>query len=180
MLVFIDESGDSGLRVVAGSSKYFVVSLVMFQDNDAASACDQRIQLLKRELGYDPSFTFHFTENSDRVRRAFLQAVAPQDFLYFGFVLNKDPAKLWGDWFRKSIHVTQADFRPELHILGATLSSRWKNYSWNASVSGFRIVSGNCPGRGFFRQSKKGWSRNAFVTFCLPLAGRYRKLSMYS
>ena len=47
MLVFIDESGDSGLKILA-----------------------------------------------------FLQAVAPYDFFYYGIVLNKDPQKLWGAGFR--------------------------------------------------------------------------------
>ena len=40
MLVFIDESGDSGLKIEQGSSRYFTVSLVMFEDNDDALACD--------------------------------------------------------------------------------------------------------------------------------------------
>ena len=53
MLVFIDESGDSGLKVTQGSSRYFTVSLVVFEDHDEALACDKRIELLKRELGWD-------------------------------------------------------------------------------------------------------------------------------
>jgi hypothetical protein len=32
MLAFIDESGDSGLKIDDGSSKYFVVSLVVFEE----------------------------------------------------------------------------------------------------------------------------------------------------
>lgn len=56
--------------------------------------------MLARELGYPEGFVFHFKENSHRVRLAFLQAVAPYDFTYFGFVLNKDTGKLWGDWFK--------------------------------------------------------------------------------
>ena len=51
MLVFIDESGDPGLKLHEGSSAYFIISLVVFEDHDEAIACDQKIQLLKRELG---------------------------------------------------------------------------------------------------------------------------------
>ena len=52
MLVFIDESGDSGLKIEKGSSRYFTVSLVVFEDNDEALACDQRIKLVRKELNY--------------------------------------------------------------------------------------------------------------------------------
>lgn len=100
MLIFIDESGDSGLRIEKGSSRYFTVGLVLFEDNDEALACDQRIQLLKRELGLSENTEFHFKRNSDRFKRAFLAAVAPYNFFYYGIVINKDPAKLWGDGFR--------------------------------------------------------------------------------
>lgn len=100
MLVFIDESGDSGLKVDLGSSKYFVISLVVFEDLKEAEACDKRISLLSRELGYPEGFIFHFKDNSHKMRMAFLEAVAPYDFFYFGFVLNKDPKKLWGKGFQ--------------------------------------------------------------------------------
>lgn len=100
MLVFIDESGDPGLKIEKGSSRFFTVSLVIFEDRDEALACDQRIGLLKKELGWEMNSEFHFKRNSDKVRRAFLQAIAPYNFFYYGIVINKDPKKLWGDGFR--------------------------------------------------------------------------------
>lgn len=100
MLAFIDEAGDTGLKTDRGSSRYFVVALVLFEEHEEAQACDQRITLLKRELNYPEDFEFHFRHNSDRVRKRFLEAVAPYNFLYFGFALNKDPAKLWGPGFQ--------------------------------------------------------------------------------
>ena len=89
MLVFIDESGDAGLKIKKGSSKFFTVSLVVFEDNEEAIACDQRIELLKREIGWVKPDEFHFKRNSDRVRRAFLGAVAPYNFFYYGIVINR-------------------------------------------------------------------------------------------
>jgi hypothetical protein len=100
MLVFVDESGDSGFKTEEGSSQFFTVALVIFEEQDEAIACDQRIGLLRRELGWDERSEFHFNRNSDRVRRAFLQAVAPYNFFYYGIVLNKNPRKLWGEGFR--------------------------------------------------------------------------------
>jgi len=100
MLVFIDESGDPGLKIEKGSSRFFTVSLVIFEEKEEALACDQRITLLKRELGWEENSEFHFKRNSDKIRRAFLQAVAPYNFFYYGIVINKEPEKLWGEGFR--------------------------------------------------------------------------------
>ncbi len=101
MLVFIDESGDTGLRILNGSSRYFAVSLVAFEDADEAISCDQRIQSLKHTLGWSESQEFHFKRNSNRVRTQFLEAVSPYNFFYYGIVINKDPVKLWGPGFRQ-------------------------------------------------------------------------------
>lgn len=100
MLVFIDESGDPGLKIKEGSSAYFTVSLVVFEDRDEALLCDQKINLLRHELGWTANSEFHFKRNSDLVRRQLLQAVAPYNFFYYGFVINKDPEKLYGEGFK--------------------------------------------------------------------------------
>lgn len=99
MLVFIDESGDTGRKVNQGSSKFFVISLVLFEDNDEALACDQRIALLKREMGKDNRFEFHFQDNSEKIRVAFLESIIPYSFAYFSVVIDKDPKKLVGEGF---------------------------------------------------------------------------------
>jgi hypothetical protein len=90
MLVFIDESGDSGLKLDSGSSRYFTVSLVVFENHDEATACDQRIELLKRELGWKSDSEFHFKKNSHRIREEFLKAVVCYDFFYYGIIINKN------------------------------------------------------------------------------------------
>jgi len=100
MLIFIDESGDSGLKIDNGSSRFFTIGLVVFEDHEDAVACDQRIGLIKKELGWEANGEFHFKKNSERVRVAFLQAVAPYNFFYYGIVINKDPIKLSGDGFK--------------------------------------------------------------------------------
>lgn len=100
MLIFIDESGDSGLKIDKGSSRYFTVGLVLFEEGEEAISCDQRIQLLKREVGWRENDEFHFKNNSDKIRVAFLKAVSPYNFFYYGIVINKDPKKLFGDGFK--------------------------------------------------------------------------------
>lgn len=100
MLIFIDESGDPGLRIEKGSSRFFTIALVVFEDNDEAEACDKRIELLKRELGWNSKSEFHFKRNSKKVRETFLKAVSPYNFFYYGIVINKDLKKLWGEGFK--------------------------------------------------------------------------------
>jgi len=53
MLVFVDESGDTGLRLSKGSSNYFVVTLVSFQDHDEATRCDRTIDELRKRRDAD-------------------------------------------------------------------------------------------------------------------------------
>lgn len=98
MLVFIDESGDTGLRIKEGATKYFVIAMVVFSEHDEALSCDKRIDLLRHELRLPKNFEFHFHRNSDRVREAFLKAVLPYQFFYYGIVINK--AKLFGEGFK--------------------------------------------------------------------------------
>lgn len=98
MLVFVDESGDTGLKVTEGSSQFFTVALVVFEEDDEALACDDRITLLRRELNKADGFEFHFRENSDNIREAFFNAVVPYNFFYFAFVINK--AQITGPGFQ--------------------------------------------------------------------------------
>lgn len=98
MLVFVDESGDAGLKLSQGSSRYFTVTLVAFEDDDEACAADTRISLLKRELGLSERFEFKFNKADQRLRRRFLEALAPYNFFYFGIVINK--ANLTGQGFQ--------------------------------------------------------------------------------
>jgi hypothetical protein len=98
MLVFIDESGDPGLKIGSGSTDYFIVTLVAFEENDEALKTDQRIELLKHELGFPPHFEFHFTNIKAAYREAFLSAVASYGFFYFSIVINK--RKLTGEGFK--------------------------------------------------------------------------------
>jgi hypothetical protein len=87
MLVFIDESGDPGIK--SASSPYFVVTLVWFEENDAANDVDDRIHLLRQELNLPEHFEFHFSKIKADFRRAFLRAVAPYEFFYMSMVVNK-------------------------------------------------------------------------------------------
>lgn len=94
----MDEAGDTGLKLQKGSSPYFIVTPVLFEDHDEADAADDRIRLLRRELGLKADFEFHFTETPERIKGAFFEAIVPYNFFYFSVVINK--AKLYGPGFK--------------------------------------------------------------------------------
>ena len=98
MLVFIDESGDTGLKIQEGATRLFGIFMIVFEENDEALACGQRISLLRHELRLSSDFEFHFHSNSHRVKEAFFKAVLPYQFFYYGIVINK--SKLFGEGFK--------------------------------------------------------------------------------
>ena len=50
MLVFVDESGDAGMKLERTSSPFFVVTAVLFEDREAAATCDRRIDHFRKGL----------------------------------------------------------------------------------------------------------------------------------
>lgn len=90
MLVFIDESGDVGLRQREGSSRFFFVTAVLFEDNEAADACDERIDRLREEMKLHPQFEFHFNACRRQLREHFLREISAFQFFYHTIGIDKD------------------------------------------------------------------------------------------
>ena len=99
MLIFLDESGDTGFKFDLESSKYFSIGIIIFNDTEEAEACDARIEQLKKELGKPANFEFHYAKNSNNIREKFFKAVSPYAFFYYGIVINK--TALYGEGFKK-------------------------------------------------------------------------------
>lgn len=89
MLGFFDESGDPGLKVGGGSSRFFVVAWVTFAEEEEALRCDRRIDGLRGELQLPATYEFHFAKNPWKIREAFLRAAQVFDFQYHLFILDK-------------------------------------------------------------------------------------------
>lgn len=98
MLVFFDESGDSGMKKREGSSRLFIVTAVLFEENEEAESCDAKIEEIRKKLKVHPRFEFHFNKCSDNYRRTFLSSVAGSNFFFHSVVLNKE--KLYGEGFQ--------------------------------------------------------------------------------
>jgi hypothetical protein len=97
MLVFVDESGDSGLKLGQGSSEFFVLTLVIFNEHEAANAADASVDSIREKLKLNPKLEIKFNKLRDSGRRYFLRTIAAHDFVYFSVVINK--AKLTGKGF---------------------------------------------------------------------------------
>ncbi|MEZ5307220.1 MAG: DUF3800 domain-containing protein [Pyrinomonadaceae bacterium] len=98
MLVFVDESGDPGLKIDKGSSPYFVVTMIVFGDLSEAQSTDDHIKALRHSLGMRAEHEFHFNKLSKHLRETFLKEVSQFDFVYFSIVINK--RKLTGKGFQ--------------------------------------------------------------------------------
>jgi hypothetical protein len=86
MLVFVDrwKSGKEG------QTSHFVVSLVLFEDHDQAEAAtDRRIDLIRKELHFPPTFEFKFHSCQPKVRKYFVQEILPYNWFFLGIVINK-------------------------------------------------------------------------------------------
>ena len=95
MLAFLDESGDVGVKIGQGSSPFFVMALVIFQDNDVAEAADRRITEYRSKLRLHPHYEFKFIKLERERRLALLETITTLDFQYHAIVVDKaklDPA----------------------------------------------------------------------------------------
>jgi hypothetical protein len=98
MVVFVDEAGDTGLKLDQGSTQFFIITVVRFDQDDEAAACDQRITLLRRELRLAPDFEFHFNETPRHLKKLFFEAIVPYNFFYASIIINKK--NLYGEAFK--------------------------------------------------------------------------------
>ena len=90
LLVFLDDSGDPGFKVGKGSSKSFVIALVIFDDPLDAEETALKIKKLRRSLGKDDNFEFRFNKCRYDYRCRFLKAVAGGGFRIRAIVMPKE------------------------------------------------------------------------------------------
>lgn len=89
MLAFVDESGDTGRKILNRSSRYFVVAVVTFRNNDDALACEEAIKRLRLSLNLPARYEFHYAQNHRRIKEAFLKTVSSHRFDYYAFAIDK-------------------------------------------------------------------------------------------
>lgn len=93
MFVYLDESGDTGFKFRRGSSKYFVVTLLLVEDPIPIQVA---IDELRRELGFPPGTEFKFSHSSNDVRERFLRILRRQEVWIRALIIDKEAKSLAG------------------------------------------------------------------------------------
>lgn len=88
MLVFIDESGDSGFKLDKGSSPIFALAMVIFHDRTEAMKCQEAILACAAENNVAGEFKFN--KSRPHVKDAFFKAVSPFNFRVRVLVVEKE------------------------------------------------------------------------------------------
>ena len=89
MLVFIDDSGDPGFKLSKGSSLFFVISAVIFNDNLEAEKTALSIKELRRELFRRDDVEFKFNKSKKIIRLKFLENIKNYKFRVRCLVVEK-------------------------------------------------------------------------------------------
>ena len=89
MLVFIDDSGDPGFKVEKGSSKVFVIAMVIFKDNLEAERASLTIKELRRKLKMSDLSEFKFNKSSKKFRKIFIESIKKFDFKIRAIAVDK-------------------------------------------------------------------------------------------
>lgn len=90
MLVFIDDSGDPGFKAEKGSSKVFVIAMVIFADELEAEKTSIAIKELRRILKVSDYYEFKFNKTNKKFRDAFVESIRKFDFVIRAIVVRKE------------------------------------------------------------------------------------------
>jgi hypothetical protein len=89
MKIFIDESGDPGFRIEEGSSRFFVVALIIFEDPAEESRARTALVNLKKEWQKDDSFEFKFSKMSIKERKQVIEVAMFAKFRIRAVIFDK-------------------------------------------------------------------------------------------
>lgn len=101
-ILIIDESGDAGLSAKEGSSEFITFGVVFFETLEDAENTEQRLLLLKEEMGIKDEFKF--SKLSQTKREKFLRSIAKSDFYFFFITIDKNYIQKAGDFDEGSFY----------------------------------------------------------------------------
>ena len=90
MLIFIDDSGDPGFKTDKGSTQFFTIAMVIFDDTLEAEKTAVAIKELRRSLKFPDDIEFKFCLSSHSTRKKFLEAVKSFNFRVRTITVDKD------------------------------------------------------------------------------------------
>ncbi len=91
MLAFMEESEGTKLKLKTTSSRFFVLTVVIFDSLESADAANTAINNLHKELKYPDEKEFKFSAGtSNKFKIAFLKKLSKFDFRYRSIVVDKE------------------------------------------------------------------------------------------
>jgi hypothetical protein len=100
MLIFIDDSGDPGFKIEKGSTKAFVIALIIFDDGLDAEETALKIKKLRKKLKKSERFEFKFNKCSKKFRIKFLETIKGCKFRIRAIVMLKN--RIYGKELQRS------------------------------------------------------------------------------
>jgi hypothetical protein len=89
MLVFIDDSGDAGFKLDKGSSRFFVIACVIFDDDLDAEETALKIKRLRRNLRWRDDHEFKFNKARKKIKLDFFNQIKDCKFRVRAIVADK-------------------------------------------------------------------------------------------
>jgi hypothetical protein len=141
VLVFVDESGDAGFKFDKNSSRFFVVALVVFADNDSAARASQAVMKFKQTLKQRDEFKF--SKMSQSRRQQFALFLRDLDFQARVFVVDKTQLSLaQTDMYQLMLASAFTAFETELENLKIRLDGTYDRYFRKSFKSHLRQMLG--------------------------------------
>jgi hypothetical protein len=88
-LIFIDDSGCTGFKFGRGSTDYFGIAAVFFDDDLDAEETALKIKRLRRSLGWHDLHEFKFRKTSKELIKLFFNTVQPCNFRVVTALIDK-------------------------------------------------------------------------------------------
>jgi formyltetrahydrofolate synthetase len=85
----LDDAGDAGFKIGKGSSRYFVIACVIFDEPLDAEFATVSIKMLRRELGWRNDHEFKFNKNRVEHKIRFLKHVSNINFKIRAIIVDK-------------------------------------------------------------------------------------------
>lgn len=81
--------GDAGFKLGKGSSTYFAIAAVFFDDNLDAEEAALKIKRLRKKLGWSSKHEFKFRKTSANVKQQFFETIRSLNFRVIIALINK-------------------------------------------------------------------------------------------
>lgn len=102
MQLYVDESGDPGMKTTCGSSSCYLVATLIIEYSDSQAKIEAALRSTKQHLRLPPSFEFRWSRNNARIRKAVIDSIDPSWFRWRYCINKKEnlvalkPAELLG------------------------------------------------------------------------------------